>query len=527
LLYQRVNGRVNLQRAINWCLSNPITEKASAFSAKDVEDIIGMGFSRAHAERGLKLKKNKQDAALWCAMNPDTSKSGRKPNSSSSKDAKYSSVSSNSAPKAKPKLSRNMQARVDLESSDSAEKKAARMEKYKALEEQIDKQTKQLGSKKVDSKKSKNIMANNMRKKKEIGDKAKFDTKSWDATKRESSKNNNEIIQRTARRKEEELKIKGLDNAVKHLQENYPAERVTETLSLILKIVNKVLKEPNELKYRKINLLNKRIQKAIVRPLGAMVIMKEFGFTQKDESTLIMSASSTASFKSKLKKLERALDRSATMIPTFLQKAETQGASKESLLYCCLELKRVLTSIAELPSSVPLRSLSTEQGSIYSLRFAPFREIVSMLKYLGFESTDGRRFIRMNKPDVAFIWDALKDFDKEIHKRKPLTGVAHAVAKLLNKRGQSDSTYVIDKARVCLSRVAGANEAKNWEIDVKRLFKSRAGVIPEAEMLFKSLGFLQVGNGKVKFNGEDTNGASHSLQHLNEMWRGALTMMTK
>mmetsp|Transcript_29038 Transcript_29038/g.49225 ORF Transcript_29038/g.49225 Transcript_29038/m.49225 type:complete len:486 (+) Transcript_29038:240-1697(+) len=485
-----------------------------------------MGFSRAHAERGLKLKKNKQDAALWCAMNPDPSKKGNKSHSSSSKDAKYSTVSSKIT-KAKPRLSPNMQARVDLESSDSAEKKAARMEKYKALEEQIDKQTKQAGSKKMDTKKNPKILAINMKRKKELGDKAKFDTKSWDATKRESSKKNKEIMERTARRKEEELKIKGLDAALKHLQENYPPERVTETLTLILKIVKKVLKEPNELKYRKINLLNKRIQKAIVRPLGSMIIMKEFGFTQKDESTLIMSTGSTASFKSKLEKLERALDRSATRVPMFLQKAETQGASKESILYCCLELKRILTSIAELPSSVPLRSLTTEQGSIYSFRFAPFPQIVSMLKYLGFESTEGRRFIRMNKPDVALIWDALKDLDKQIQKRKPLTGVAHAVAELLNKRGKSDSTYVIDKVRVCLTRVASANEARNREIDVKRLFKSRAAVLPEAQKLFNSLGFVEGDDGKVKINGADTNGAYHSLQHLIEMWKGALTVMTQ
>ena len=216
------------------------------------------------------------------------------------------------------------------------------------------------------------------------------------------------------------------------------------------------------------------------------------------------------------------LNRGATIIPADFKEAESKGASLESILFAAKELRRILASIADLPGSVPLRSLSTEKGGIYSERFAKHPALVRSLKSLGFEPKQGGQYVRMDSPDVAVLRDAVADLDREIAKRTPTTGVSRSLAKLLTSQGKEKASFVVDKSRVCLSRIQrNPAERRYWTVDLGRLFKDTA-VLAEARILFSGFGFAVDKSHVANWGGSDTNGLVLALAHLNEAWKASL-----
>merc|ERR1719331_1413451 len=72
-------------------------------------------------------------------------------------------------------------------------------------------------------------------------------------------------------------KLTPLQQALRQL----PIEQALETLAIIEKLTRNVVRNPGEAKFRKINLTNEKIKKAIVDVPNAVELLKEMGWSQE------------------------------------------------------------------------------------------------------------------------------------------------------------------------------------------------------------------------------------------------------
>lgn len=218
---------------------------------------------------------------------------------------------------------------------DTPERRAKRMKEYKALEKEFLEQEKlksntthtssgsggRVGTamevEEADRSKGKAVSAV-VKRKHEI-EKQKEVARQMEASRKTEEKKQKEAANRVTKRRLQESKIGGFDSALKHLFDNYSIERVKETLSLLLKICTRILKNQDEPKFRRIKLSNKLIQRALVRPLGAMILARELGFVEDDEC-IEMKLVEEPKIRSLLKKIEqliRSFPNFATGVPNF------------------------------------------------------------------------------------------------------------------------------------------------------------------------------------------------------------------
>jgi len=342
------------------------------------------------------------------------------------------------------------------------------------------------------------------------------------AAKAAEEKKQKELKARNAKRQQAESKFQGVQDALDYLVKNYSVERVRETLTLIIKVGKRILKDPTEPKFRRIKLSNARVQRAMVRPLGGMYIMRKLGFQEGEEgAVMFMSQPDTKSLQAHLKTVEKSLNRGATKLPELFREAEAKGASSEFIVFAATELQRILAAIAELPGSVPLRSLETAKGSVYAERFAPYKSLVTALSELGFEEHQNGRYVRLTKPDVAVLREAVGDLNREIAARTLNTRVAKALRGLLGKHGKAKAIHLVDKARACIGRIQRSpGEKRYWAVDLKRLFDAN-DTIEYSRDVFAGLGFT-VKDNEAEWGGSDVNGLGLALAHLDHVWKAAL-----
>jgi len=507
---------------------------------------MNMGFSKQHAENALKIKRgNVEQAALWCAMNADPGKAERKAQPKQKKPTKGFASNTTVTSRAskggsrKPSLVKQPSAegRFARHIVDTPEKQRKRKAERKALEEEYEKRQEAL-------KKDKTLKATRKVaqqsgtvdvkirpevdpvlaavKKRQNTQKQQAAAKAMRAAKAADEKKQKELKLRNAKRHQAESKLQGIQDALDYLVSNYSVDRVRETLTLIVKVGKRILKDPKEPKFRRIKLSNQRVQRAIVRPLGAMYIMRKLGFEESEGgAVLVMSQPHTKSLQANLENIEKSLNRGATKLPERLREAESKGASPEFILFAATELRRILVAIAELPASVPLRSLETGKGSVYAERFAPKKPLLTALADLGFEEHQNGRYVRLTKPDVAVIREAIGDLDREIALRTSNTRVAKALRELLGKHGKAKAVHLVDKARACIGRIQRSpSEKRYWTVDLKRLFDAN-GTLEYSRDVFSGLGFT-VKENIAQWGGSDLNGLGIALAHLDHVWKSAL-----
>ncbi|GAB5370893.1 hypothetical protein AAMO2058_001532500 [Amorphochlora amoebiformis] len=540
----KVNGQIDVQRAAMWCINNAQASvpgpAVSSVDERKLKQVMDMGFSRAHAVKGLQLKKNNmQDAVLWCATNPDMeTKGGSKPSSSKPKPK----------PKPKPKA-KSKPASFGPESIvDNPERRKRRLEEYKMLEKEfLQEESKlsekkktygggRLGGKKKDAGGDEKVVDSPSKPKKEFdvtsairrkheSEKAKAALRQAEAQRKHEEKLKKERDVRRAKRQAAEAKFgDNIATALDYLSKNYSIERVRESLGIIAQIATRILKNPNEVKYRRIKLGKEKVQRTIVRPVGTMVIMKKLGFVEEEGEILVMKKVNPGVIKGQLAKMQRYLNRGATHIPGDLKLADAKSGP-ENVLFAAMQLRKMLSDIAELPGSVALRSLSTEKGTVFHQRFAGLHPLVEALKKLGYEQDHQRKYLRLNKPDVAFLRKAIADLDVEIERRKGETRVSRAVRSLLAKRGKDKTVYVVDKAKACLARIQRSpSEKRYWTLDLKRLLSSDE-IVRDAKVLFQGIGFKVSGN-TASWNGEDIGGLALAQEHLSDRWKAALLQLS-
>jgi len=532
----KVNGQISLDRAAGWCVSHPDqghrapapapkpVKKAPDVKESDVRQIISMGFSRKHAEKGLRMKRNNvQEAAFWCATNKDVYAEAKSSRSPTRRPTQKTTVKKPTASKP-PKSSSRPKYKIAADIVDTPAKQRKRMEERKKLEEmylreqasmEIKKKTKVQKMELEEGRDEKVVESTAIVatavKRKHLNEKQIATRKAMEESKRRDKRKMDELQARKHKRRQEEEKLGGLKGALQYLHKNYPIERVKGIFTLISKIGKKILKDPKEPKFRRIKLSNERIQKALVRPLGAMVIMKSLGFKETGE-IVVMEKVDTKQITRILEVLSRYMGRSATKIPQLLKIAESKGVPHEDILYAAQYLRKILSAVVGLPESAQLRTLSMKPGSIYDERFRPHGILVQVLEILGFKKYKADH-IRLENPNVLLLNDTISDLDNEISKRLTNTRVAAALRDTLREHGKEKAVYVQDKAKTCLRRIQKSPEEKKfWKIDLKRLFGS-AGTLKPAALLYSGLGFTVKGN-IAEYKGGDRSGIKSGLAHL-------------
>ena len=101
---------------------------------------------------------------------------------------------------------------------------------------------------------------------------------------------------RTQRRLEAEAKLRSVSATLAALRSNYDALRFQGIVTMLRKIVDKIVEDRggND-KYRRISLDNAKIEQTLLRPIGALWILKQVGFVESVEGGASASASSNGS----------------------------------------------------------------------------------------------------------------------------------------------------------------------------------------------------------------------------------------
>jgi len=143
-----------------------------------------------------------------------------------------------------------------------------------------------------------------MQKQKELEEKARKYEKTREHLEAEAKKARL-AKERHQKREKLEKNLSDIDGALKHLEQNYSVDRVRLTTSLIGRVLRNIIKHPQEPKYRTLRLDNERVQKALVRPLGGMLIMQHLGFEMGEEGRVLTFRGDAARLQGMLGKFEQ------------------------------------------------------------------------------------------------------------------------------------------------------------------------------------------------------------------------------
>ena len=100
---------------------------------------------------------------------------------------------------------------------------------------------------------------------------AQKSTLEWHKRHEQYDKNDIERLQTIERNRAKQLQsIDSPDKAIQILFERYGEDDARVTITMMIKIIENIMKHPKDEKYKKINLGNNKIKEKIVRPLGAL-----------------------------------------------------------------------------------------------------------------------------------------------------------------------------------------------------------------------------------------------------------------
>ena len=156
---------------------------------------------------------------------------------------------------------------------------------------------------------------------------------------------------------------------------------------MLCKILRAILAHPSEAKYRSIKLHSDAVQKALVRPLGAWVTLRQLGFQlNAARSHLTCERPDLGLLARELDRFARVTDHpaSGSVIPGLF--AHVQGdhdAQSEEAFHTLIELQKVLHNVLSAPEERNFRSID-KSSDVYLRRLAPVPAAQTVLAHYGF-----------------------------------------------------------------------------------------------------------------------------------------------
>lgn len=332
-----------------------------------------------------------------------------------------------------------------------------------------------------------------------------------------------EVEERRVKRVEMEQGLSSIPQALKLIKREYGVSKFQATCTLLLKIVSKILGDPKNAKFRSINLGSDLIQKALVRPVGGLFILRQLGF-QPDEAADAGGAGSgecalyiMGEHQMNVKVLETAAKTFSTTVQTVSTTIpatwkQIANVDVEEQHFVCAELRKIVGNVISLPEDRNFRCIDLEDSS-YVNHLTKIPQIVAILADLGFrKEKDNSIYLEIPLPiDLDRMECAYNDLTaiyNTLLPSTPLFQVVHCVAR--ENRLRLAKEVVVRLKEVTDNVLTHLDDPKFRRVKVDKVFRQACiaanPVMDDSEVtvqvhqgdtLFQALGF-KVGMDVVK-----------------------------
>jgi len=488
---------------------------------------MDMGFTKDQSITALKKNKNKEAALEYLltqgasSVTPASESKISTPVRTKGSSRKTSmDVDENETPRTK---------KISKEKKRQLQEKRLRDQKEREKERERLLQELNVAEKKDKSSilENKRILAEQARLEKEKEEAAKK-LRKMEAEHQKALKRAQEAEESRRKKEERERSIKDIAGALKLIRKDYGVSRTQLICRLLTKILKKIIDNADEEKYRTISLDNQKIQKAFVRPLGGMVIMKKLGFVEEN-GKLVMHQVRKSILSKALARFEKELQTTVTVIPELVKRI-SQNQTKENIYFALVELRNTLANVVSFPEERNFRSIDIT-SSMYINRLAIIPEIVQIFKEFGYKPEKNGIFLVVEDPDVSMFEAGYNDASALCNLYGPQTDIYVATGNLLEENKIKRTSKFIEKLGGALKRVIDdPHEQKYHKINLQK-FLANLGDDVNGFIEFLRLFSFKVHKdrtyAKLTYPGYDLELLQLRYAELNRSWNEVLPQYKK
>eukprot|EP00484_Ammonia_sp_Unknown_P027662 CAMPEP_0197038126 /NCGR_PEP_ID=MMETSP1384-20130603/15136_1 /TAXON_ID=29189 /ORGANISM="Ammonia sp." /LENGTH=604 /DNA_ID=CAMNT_0042468521 /DNA_START=27 /DNA_END=1841 /DNA_ORIENTATION=- len=213
-----------------------------------------------------------------------------------------------------------------------------------------------------------------------------------------------DIQKRTEMERNRLKQTKSIDSPEKAIQtvfERYGEHEARDSITLMMKIISNILKQPDNEKYRRISLESNKIKELIVRPLGVLKFFEFLGFEQeiekdklfpndvlKQKKFLVYKQVNASECEKALQLLEKYNQISKTVIYDYYQQIvdddeQKINMGKDELYIAFMYLHNMINNLLISPNSQHLRLVEVD-NDLFKKRVGRFHILQKLLKTLGY-----------------------------------------------------------------------------------------------------------------------------------------------
>jgi hypothetical protein len=316
-----------------------------------------------------------------------------------------------------------------------------------------------------------------------------------------------DVAERKARRDAEESKITSIDQALQRIKESYDVDRYHNLINLLIKVIQNILSDPDNEKFRTIRANSEKIQKLVVRPLGGQSIMRLLGFQQQENKEAKMSDAEfdaeTSDFSfylpktklnqqllnGELKKLQQEVAGLTTIVPKMYAAIEkNKKYSLEDVYFGSLELYNILSNVTADSEAIDNLRIDVHSRS-YIKRLKPIPEFLQLIDYFGFKPDPHGVYLVNSKPDLKLIETGRIELQQQIAARAAATPIFKATQQLLlDNKGKIVKSFVEAVVAAAEKVLAEPHEQKFHKIKLDK-FYAKTGEVKQGNEFFELMGF--------------------------------------
>mmetsp|Transcript_21966 Transcript_21966/g.34593 ORF Transcript_21966/g.34593 Transcript_21966/m.34593 type:complete len:372 (-) Transcript_21966:313-1428(-) len=303
-------------------------------------------------------------------------------------------------------------------------------------------------------------------------------------------------------KRERRLKKKGVVGIIQLMLQDYGITRTREMIGYIIRILDKIIKHPNQQKFRRVKLKAAKIQKLIIRPTGPLALLYCIGFehpSQGEDDILLLGTQTVGSLKKKRDGIySLAFKKTQTIVVEEFKKALAEEKKKakvsiERVYYAAIELRKLFTNVITSGSEGGIGKVSNDflsldaqsQSFRYRLRAVP--RSVKIMQEFGFKLIRG--FWRVENPVITKFDAAVTDLDTVIKSLNQSTPIHKAVLKLVKANPDAAVRALLSILMACLSKIVeDPLNSKFHKLKLKALFR-KSGFLDGSRDLITRLGF--------------------------------------
>jgi len=280
------------------------------------------------------------------------------------------------------------------------------------------------------------------------------------------------------KRKEQESAFRDVPSALSSIATNYDSVRYQLVCSTFAKIINKILQEPQNLKFQSLNLSSEALQQPILRTVGSFAILLALGFKQAADERWTLEAAAVGKLGDYLKYFVATPTQHAasSSIPDLLNTIDEKKAPLEMVYFVALELRNTFRNCINLPNNLEATSVDTETLN-FRRRIKRIPKALQILEEYGFKKPEraGDVFWKCTV-DVQHLTDGVMELNRVIHALAPLTPIAVGLKDLLQHNSPKIVAAVLEAVRDCIKRITTEpQETKYRRFKPDKLWKKIAG----------------------------------------------------